>query len=65
MAVPLAELERLTGDRFNPASGRWSALAARYNYGCRLPDIELTAAPELSVENFHRYEEYAPLRPER
>jgi hypothetical protein len=64
IAIPLRELERVCGRPFHLAGGEWTLLAARYNYGLYLPDLELTAAPKLSGENFHMYEEYGPLQKE-
>lgn len=59
-AIPWAELTKVTGRPF--ADVQWTVLAARYNYGWQLPDMQGSAWPKLSRFRFHLLDEYAKLK---
>lgn len=60
MAIPL----QVFADAGIPLNGDepWRVLVGRYNFGRELPEVELSAFPELRVVNFHLYEQWAPLQ---
>ena len=62
VAIPFASLPSLAGKP--PAVGDvWSFHLARYDYSVHLPDgVELSSCAPLSEVQFHRYEDWMPLR---
>lgn len=59
MAIPVRNLTA-RGEEFGPDS-KWRILIARYNFSRYLLWKELSMTPQLSITNFHLYEEYAIL----
>jgi len=61
IAMPIKDLTA-PGCHFEPST-KWRILVARYNYSRFLTTRgpELSTTPQLSVPDFHRFEEYATL----
>lgn len=56
MAIPVSAITE-HGDAWGTGS-RWRVLAARYNYSCYLPIVELSATPRLERTDFHWLPDY-------
>jgi hypothetical protein len=62
VAIPFAELPTLKGTSPRPGD-QWLFHLARYDYSVYLPDgLELSSCAPLSEVNFHRYEDWIPLK---
>lgn len=62
VAIPFAGLPTLEGRAPRPGD-RWSFHLARYDYSVHLPEgVELSSCAPITEVDFHRYEDWIPLR---